>query len=130
LDYINDEFFIDIVKNELKIKQEDFKLRLVLLEPATGANENYTSTLYRTIIKIEFSYGKRENVRVIVKAMWDSMPEEFKNLKVFYRERRMYEKFLLIFEETWKSAGTEVQFGPRWVFYNRLFSTALIKKYY
>jgi hypothetical protein len=38
LDYIDDEFFIDIVKNKLKIKQEDFKLRLVLLEPATGAN--------------------------------------------------------------------------------------------
>jgi hypothetical protein len=28
----------------------------------------------------------------------------------------MYEKFLPIFEETWKSAGTEVQFGPRWAF--------------
>jgi hypothetical protein len=115
LDYIDDDFFIGIVKNELKIKQEDFKLRLVLLEPATGANENYTSVLYRAIIKIEFSDGKRKAVRVIVKAMLDFMPPEFKKFNVFYRERRMYEKFLPIFEETWKNAGTEVQFGPRWV---------------
>jgi hypothetical protein len=115
LDYINDDFFIDIVKNELKIKQEDFKLRLVLLEPATGANENYTSILYRAIIKIEFKDGKRETVKVIVKAMLDFMPEEFKKFNVFYRERRLYEKFLPIFEATWKSAGTEIQFGPRWV---------------
>jgi hypothetical protein len=116
LDYINDEFFIDIVKNKLKIKQEDFKLRLVLLEPATGANENYNSFLYRTIIKIEFKDGKRETVKVIIKAMLDAMPPELKKFNIFYRERRMYEKFLPIFEETWKSAGTEVKFGPRWVF--------------
>jgi hypothetical protein len=113
LDYIDDEFFIGIVKNELKINQEDFKLRLVLLEPATGANENHTSILYRAIIKIEFKDGKRETVKVIVKALLDAMPEELKNFNIFYRERRMYEKFLPIFEQTWKSAGTEVQFGPR-----------------
>jgi hypothetical protein len=113
LDYIDDEFFIDIVKNKLKIKLEDFKLRLVLLEPVSGGNENYSSILYRAIIKIELKDGKKETVKVIVKAMLDSIPEEFKKFKIFYRERRMYEKFLPIFEETWKSAGTEVQFGPR-----------------
>jgi hypothetical protein len=113
LDYIDDEFFIGIVKNKFKIKREDFKLRLVLLEPATGANENYISVLYRVIIKIEFKDGRRETVRVIVKAMLEILPEDFKKFNVFYRERRMYEKFLPIFEETWKCAGTEVQFGPR-----------------
>jgi hypothetical protein len=115
LDYIDDDFFIDIVKSELKMKQEDFKLRLVLLEPAAGANESCTSILYRAIIKIEYKDGKRETVKVIVKALLNLMPPEFKKFNVFYRERRMYEKFLPIFEETWKSAGTEVQFGPRWV---------------
>jgi hypothetical protein len=113
LDYIDDEFFIDIVKNELKIKQEDFKLRLVLLEPATEANENYTSNLNRAIIKIEFKDGKRETVKAFVKALLNFMPPELKKFNVFYRERRMYEKFLPIFEQTWKSVGTEVQFGPR-----------------
>jgi hypothetical protein len=116
LDYIDDELFIGIVKNELKINQEDFKLRLVLLEPAAGVNENYNSILYRAIIKIELKDGKKLTVKVIVKAMLDFMPEELKNFNIFYRERRMYEKFLPNFEEIWKNAGTEVQFGPRWVF--------------
>jgi hypothetical protein len=57
LDYINDDFFIEIVENKLNLKKEDFKLRLVLLQPATGANENYTSVLYRAKIKIQLTDG-------------------------------------------------------------------------
>ncbi len=118
LDYIDDEFFIDIVKIELKIKQEDFKLRLVLLKPVLGANGKHSSVLYRAIIKVELKDAKRETVKVFVKALLNFMPEEFKKFNVFYRERRIYEKFLPIFQETWKSVGTEVQFGPRWVSIN------------
>lgn len=50
---INDEFFIDIVQKKLKIDRAQFKLRMVLLGPATGINDNYTSVLYRAKIKIE-----------------------------------------------------------------------------
>ena len=53
-DTLDDDFFISIVENKLKINRDQFKLRLVLLSPATGANENYCSVLYRAKIKIQY----------------------------------------------------------------------------
>jgi hypothetical protein len=97
LDYIDDDFFIDIVKNKLKIKQEDFKLRLVLLEAATGGNESFTSILYRAIIKIEFKDGKRETVKVIVKVMSDSMSEELKKIQCFLSREKDVREILADF---------------------------------
>ena len=51
---LDDEFFISIVENKLKISREKFQLRLVLLSPATGINENYLSVVYRAKIKIQY----------------------------------------------------------------------------
>ena len=51
---LDDDFFISIVENKLKINRDQFKVRLVLLSPATGANENFCSVLYRAKIKIQY----------------------------------------------------------------------------
>ena len=51
---LNDVFFISIVENNLKINRDQFRLRLVLLSPATVANENFCSVLYRAKIKIQY----------------------------------------------------------------------------
>lgn len=51
---LDDDFFISIVESKLSINRDQFKVRLVLLAPATGANENYCSVLYRAKIKIEY----------------------------------------------------------------------------
>lgn len=56
-DTICDDFFIGIVETKLNVKRDEFKLRLVLLSPAAGKNENYTSVLYRARIKIQFKDG-------------------------------------------------------------------------
>lgn len=53
-DTLDDEFFISIVENYLNINRDQFKLRLVLLSPATSANENFCSVLYRAKIKIQY----------------------------------------------------------------------------
>lgn len=51
---LDNNFFISIVETKLKINRDQFKVRLVLLAPATGANENYCSVLYRAKIKIQY----------------------------------------------------------------------------
>lgn len=60
-DTINDEFFIDIVQKKLKLDRALFKLRMVLLVPATGVNDNYTSVLYRAKIKVQHIKSKSKN---------------------------------------------------------------------
>lgn len=113
-DTIDDEFFIQSVENKLNIKRDDFKLRLVLLSPATGKNENFMSVVYRAQIKIEILATKeRKTVDVIVKALLSVIPE-LKEFSVFPRERLIYEDVLSSFEKIWlERAGETVQFGPR-----------------
>lgn len=113
-DVICDDFFIEIVESKLKITRDQFKLRLVLLSPATGKNENYLSVVYRAQIKIEILETKeRKSVDVIIKALLSVMPE-MKEFGVFPRERFVYEDILASFEKIWfDRAGEVVKFGPR-----------------
>lgn len=112
-DAVGDEFFIDIVEKKLNIARDDFKLKLVLLSPATGKNENYVSVLYRAKIKIENLITKtNESVDVIVKVLLTTIPE-LKAFSVFPRERLVYEAVLSNFEKIWADAGEEVSLGPK-----------------
>ena len=109
---VSDDFFISIVENKLKITRDQFKLRLVLLLPAAGKNENYTSVIFRAKIKIEHNDGRKESVQAIVKALLEMIPE-FKEFGVFPRERRMYEGVITSFQKIWEEVGVEVNFGPK-----------------
>lgn len=113
-DTIGDDFFIGIVESKLSIKRDKFKLRLVLLSPATGKNENFMSVVYRAKIKIEILETKeRQSVDVIIKALLTTL-KEFKEFSVFPRERFIYENVLTSFENIWlEKAGEEIKFGPR-----------------
>lgn len=113
-DTVSDDFFIEIVENKLNITRDKFKLRLVMLSPATGKNENYVSVVYRANIKIEILETKaRETVDVIIKALLSTI-KEFKEFSVFPRERFVYEVLLSSFEKIWLDrAGEKVQFGPK-----------------
>jgi Ecdysteroid kinase-like family len=113
-DAIGDDFFIEIVERKLNITRNQFKLRLVMLSPAAGKNENFVSVLYRAKIKIEILETKsRQSVDVIIKALLTTI-KEFKEFGVFPRERFVYENILSSFEKIWLDrAGEEIQFGPR-----------------
>lgn len=112
-DAISDDFFIEIVESKLNISRDKFKLRLVLLSPATGKNENFMSVVYRAQIKIEMLATKaRESVDVIIKALLTTN-EDLKKFSVFPRERLIYEDVLSSFEKIWRDAGEEVSFGPK-----------------
>lgn len=52
LDYLDDNFFGDIVVNALNIKRDEFKINLVVITPASEKTDNYISVLYRAKIKI------------------------------------------------------------------------------
>lgn len=111
---VGDDFFIDIVEKKLQLSRDQFKLKLVLLSPATGKNENYASVVYRAKIKIEFLETKlRQSVNVIIKALLSTV-KEMKEFGVFPRERFMYENVLSSFEKIWLDrAGKEILFGPK-----------------
>jgi Ecdysteroid kinase-like family len=113
-DTIGDDFFIEIVEKKLNLPRNEFKLRLVMLSPAAGKNENYVSVLYRAKIKIEILETKlRQSVDVIIKALLTTI-KELKEFGVFPRERFVYENILSSFEKIWLDrAGEEIQFGPR-----------------
>lgn len=115
-DALSEKFFIEIVENKLNIKRDEFKLRLVLLSPATGNNENFLAVLYRAKIKIEIHATKeRKHVDVIIKALLSTMPE-MKEMGVFPHERFVYSNVLSSFEEIWlERAGEVVKFGPRMI---------------
>lgn len=113
-DAIGDDFFIEIVETKLSIKRDKFKLRLVLLSPAAGKNENFMSVVYRAKIKVEILETKeRQSVDVIIKALLSTM-KELKEFSVFPRERFIYEDVLKSYETIWmERAGEEIKFGPR-----------------
>lgn len=86
---ISDNFFIEIVESKLKLSRDRFKLRLVLVSPVTGKNENFVSVVYRAKIKIEINETKaRESVDVIIKTLLTTIPE----LKIFasFREKDLF----------------------------------------
>lgn len=113
-DAVSDSFFVDIVANKLNIGKDEFKVRLVLLSPATGNNENYISVLYRAKIKIEILQTKeKKSVDVIVKALITTL-EEVKAFGVFPRESFVYENLVVSFEKIWlDEAGEKIEFGPK-----------------
>ncbi|CRL03776.1 CLUMA_CG016261, isoform B [Clunio marinus] len=108
------------LKDDLLEKKifDELKLRLVMLSPATGKNENFVSVLLRAKIKVEVLESKeKKSVDVIIKALLTTM-KEMKEFSVFPRERFIYENVLKSFEDIWlERAGEEIQFGPRDVKY-------------
>lgn len=113
-DAVGDEFFYDIVEKKLDLNRDKFAVRLVLLSPATGKNENFVSVVYRAKIKVEILETKeRRSVDVIIKVLLSTM-EELKAFSVFPRERFMYEDVISSYERIWLDrAGKEIRFGPR-----------------
>lgn len=113
-DAVSDDFFIEIIENKLNITRDKFKLKLVLISPATGKNENFISIVYRAKIKIQlFDTNEIQCVDVIIKALLSTI-KEFKEFSVFPRERFMYENVVSSFEQIWLERANEiVQFGPK-----------------
>jgi hypothetical protein len=112
-DVVGDEFFVSIVERKLNLTRDQFKLRIVLLSPATGKNENFVSIVYRAKIKIELTAtNERRSVDVILKVLLSTL-EEFKKFSVFPRERFMYEDVIASFESIWlERAGERIVFSP------------------
>jgi hypothetical protein len=113
-DAVNDDFFIEIVESALKITRDQFRLKLVLISPAAGTNNNFVSVVYRAKIKIHvLASDESKSVDVIIKALLTTI-KEFKEFSVFPRERFMYEDIVQSFEKIWlEKTGEEIQFGPK-----------------
>lgn len=111
-DIVDDDFFISIVENKLKINRDAFKLRLVLISPAVGKNENFMSIVFRAKIKFTIlSDNQKQQIDVIIKVMSDPGMKEY---KIYPREKFIYEVLLDKFESLWLTAsGESIRFGPK-----------------
>lgn len=113
-DVVNDDFFCSIVERKLSIKRDKFKVRLVLMVPATAKTESYMSNVYRVKIKVEILDTKeRLNVDVVLKVLL-AIYEIFGKFGIFQKECLMYEDVILSFEKIWlEKAGEVIQFAPK-----------------
>jgi hypothetical protein len=111
---LNNDFFVEICERKLGLARDKFKVRLVLISPATGKNENYLSVVYRAKVNVEVLASKeRQFVDVIIKAMLSTLPE-IKQWSVFPREIFIYNDVISSFERIWKEKANEVVvFGPK-----------------
>jgi hypothetical protein len=111
---LSDEFFIVCIENKLNITRDKFRIKLVMITPATGKNDNFVSVVYRAKIKIQLlSTNETQCVDIIIKALLTTL-KEFKEFSVFPRERFMYEDIIASFENIWRErANEEVCFGPK-----------------
>lgn len=113
-DVVNDDFFISIIESKLNITRDKFKLRLALLSPATGKNENFVSIVYR--VKIKFQLHETQELKfidVVLKVLLTTL-EDLKKFSVFPRERFMYEDVIASFEKIWLERANEIiEFGPQ-----------------
>lgn len=114
-DVSDDEFFISIIENKLGINRDNFKLRLVMISPAVGKNENFMSIVFRAKIKFllltESKETQKQQIDVIIKVMSDPGMKEY---KIYPREKFIYEKILDKFETMWQTAsGESIRFGPK-----------------
>lgn len=49
-----------------------------------------------------------------MKVALNTLPPEFKEFGVFYREKRLYEDMIPSFEKLLRDAGIEISFGPKY----------------
>ena len=102
---LSDDCFISIVENKLKINRDQFKLINPLLsEPIKNGSVSFLSL--KTEIKIEHNDGRQESVHAVVKTLLET--SEFnKEIKVFAREKMMYEDLISCFQKIWEEVGVE-----------------------
>lgn len=112
-DSFDDDIINQIVENKLNITSGSYKVKLVLVSPATKPNDNYLGLVLRVKIKIEIKETKKiENVDVVAKFSLDTLDSA--DFNVYIREKLMYENILKSFEETWlERAGEKVKFAPK-----------------
>lgn len=115
-EFINHEFFMEIAERKLDLCRNQFKLRLVVLEPTIGKSENFKSVVYRARLSIEINDTKVKHlVDVVIKAALTKL-EMTQELAIFDRECLMYKDVIGSFEKLFqKRAGETVAFGPQLV---------------
>lgn len=113
-DLIDDNFINEIVKNKFDIPISNFKVKLVLITPATKPNENYVGLVCRLKIKIKLlELNKLDSIDVIVKVAQETIGT-LSEMNVYQRENLMYGEVLKSFEKILlDKTGKEIEFGPK-----------------
>lgn len=113
-DIVNDDFFCSIVERKLNITRDKFKVRLVLIVPATAKTESYMSNVYRVKIKVEIlDTMERLNIDVVLKVLL-AIYEIFGKFGIFEKECLMYKDVILSLEKIWlEKSGEVIQFAPK-----------------
>lgn len=117
-EWLNEKFFIDVIRSHLKLEPEDYRFVSVFSERATKPGDNFLSILFRSKVVLEKN-GEVQPLVYIVKAM---ITNEFnadvmKNTGAFPKEQKMYSDIIPAFEKLYREeAGIDFKFGPEFYY--------------
>jgi Ecdysteroid kinase-like family len=111
---LNENFFTEIIQRKLNLARDAFKIKLIMIFPATSVNDNFISVIYRAKIKIEIVQTQSLRAIDVILKCSISQSSENAGFQVFPREKLVYEEILEKYEKIWKEQASEsVQFGPK-----------------
>jgi hypothetical protein len=111
-DIFNDDFFLEIAQNKLKIPKSELKIGVTIFTNATRKTKNNYSAVFRGKLKVKVVNGD-ENIDFVLKASFLTVPE-LRSLSVYPRERLMYGNVVKSFEKIWLEKRNEfVEFSPK-----------------
>ncbi|XP_029724756.2 uncharacterized protein LOC115264861 [Aedes albopictus] len=108
----NLDFFRDVVSQDLGLSKDEFCLRNLEVNDATGKQSGFMSLLHRVKVDVEFKNGKCERKSYVVKEKSSDVfgGDWVEKFNVFDKEIEAYQKLIPEFEQLFQH---EVQFGPR-----------------
>ncbi|XP_055856519.1 uncharacterized protein LOC129919604 [Episyrphus balteatus] len=110
--WMNEENFQSVLEESVPEYRKTLNFEV---KETGGGGENYASVMMRVKTKVELQDGSTKDVAFMIK----TVPEGEQGaamvtmLGLFPKETLMYGKYLREFEETYRSVGKEVTFGPK-----------------
>ncbi|KAH8247204.1 hypothetical protein KR038_000045 [Drosophila bunnanda] len=110
--WVNEDYFLPILEKDVP----NFD-KIVNFFPiaATAPGENYTSIMIRVVVDVLLKDGSEEKISYILKTMLeaDSGADVVAGMRLFPKEKKMYEVHIPQFVKLYKEAGLDLQLAPR-----------------
>ncbi|XP_055856518.1 uncharacterized protein LOC129919603 [Episyrphus balteatus] len=110
--WINEENFRNVLEESVPGYKKTLNFEV---KETGGGGENYASMMMRVKAKVELQDGSTKDIAFMIKTVPEGELEApmVKMMGLFPKETLMYGKYLREFEETYRSVGKEVTFGPK-----------------
>ncbi|KAH8417163.1 hypothetical protein KR222_005482 [Zaprionus bogoriensis] len=111
-EWVNQEYFREVLQKDEPNHVEVLKFTAVAAIPPGG---NFTSAMLRIHMELAINDGSKKQKSYVLKTM---LPDEkggkmIKEVGIFDKELKMYQKYLPAFEALYKAAGADIQLAPK-----------------